>query len=374
VTGSERIEAALSPGGTPQLPAVICYEDIFIRDHWGELTDLPWWHADDPDVERQLAWRSEAMAKLGQDWFEVPGCLPRADRMRLATVVRGGDVFLRDAASGAERRLEPPVVGGWSRPVTVGSLEPPRTPRDVERCIPRVAERSPDAIRASGETDLAGRLLAGVGSTLHPIAHVSSPFWCCFGLWGFEDLMTAVADTPGLVRQACDRFLAREIAEVKHAAVRGARSIWIEDCLTDMLDPGSFSRLDAGPVAALVREIHARGLAAIHYFCGDPSGKWDAILSTGADALSLEESKKGFTIDIDEVVERAAGRTYVLGNLDAITLLEHGSDAELEREVGRQVRAGRRNGGRFIVSTGSPVTPGTTLARVRRFLELARSL
>jgi len=373
MTGRERIEEALSPRGTAEPPAVICYEGVFIRDHWGELTDLPWWYADDPDVERQLRWRGEVVARLGQDWFELPACLPRAERARLAIVERGGAAFLRDAASGAERRLEPPVVGGWSRPVATGTEPPPRTPADVERCIPVAAERSAEAIRASGETELADRLLDGPGRQLHPVAHVSSPFWRCYGVWGFESLMTVVADSPELVRQACGRFLEREIAGVRHAAVRGARSIWIEDCLSDMLGPPAFVRLDVVPVAALVDEIHAQGLAAIHYFCGDPSDRWDAILSTGADAISLEESKKGFSIDVEEGVDRVAGRMCVLGNLDAIGLLEHGSEADLQREIDRQLRAGRRNGGRFIMSTGSPVTPGTTLARVRRYLELART-
>lgn len=101
---------------------------------------------------------------------------------------------------------------------------------------------------------------------------------------------------------------------------------------------------------------------------------WDRILSLGADALALEESKKGFSIDVEEVVDRVGGRMCVLGNLDAITLLDRGSDAELEREIGRQLRAGRRNDGRFIMSIGSPVTPGKPLERVRRYLDIAHQL
>jgi hypothetical protein len=172
-----------------------------------------------------------------------------------------------------------------------GAAEPPLTEEDVDRRVPLPVARNPDSIRSSGEADLAQALLQGAGSTLHPIARVDSPLWRCYGLWGFEDLMMAVADTPGLVRRACSRFL-------------------------------------------------AQGLSAIHYFCGDPSGKWDRILALGADALSLEESKKGFSIDIEEVVDRVDGRMCVLGNLDAITLLERGSDAELER-VRRYLAAAR---------------------------------
>jgi uroporphyrinogen-III decarboxylase len=104
-------------------------------------------------------------------------------------------------------------------------------------------------------------------------------------------------------------------------------------------------------------------MAAIYYYCGNPAPVWDAILSLPYDALSLGESKKGFRIDIEEVVDRIGGRACVLGNLDAITLLEHASEAALRAEIGRQIRAGRRNGSRFIMSIGSPVTPGTSAER-----------
>jgi len=71
-------------------------------------------------------------------------------------------------------------------------------------------------------------------------------------------------------------------------------------------------------------------------------------------------------------VSRTAGRCVVFGNLDAIGVLESGSEVELRFEVRRQLEAGRRNGNRFIMSTGSPVTPGTSVERVRLFADLVR--
>jgi uroporphyrinogen-III decarboxylase len=65
------------------------------------------------------------------------------------------------------------------------------------------------------------------------------------------------------------------------------------------------------------------------------------------------------------------GRCALLGNLDAMGLLEHGSEQDLRAELRRQARAGRRNGSRFIFSLGSPVTPGTSMARVRLYTDLA---
>ena len=105
-----------------------------------------------------------------------------------------------------------------------------------------------------------------------------------------------------------------------------------------------------------------------------PSGKWDLILLVGADALSLEESKKNFRIEIEEVVERVGGRCTVLGNLDSVGVLQDGSEDRLRAEIARQIAAGRRNGSRFIMSLGSPVTPQTPVARVRLYSDLVHAL
>jgi hypothetical protein len=44
MNGKEKIEAAFSKEGTCEIPVVICYEGIFIRDHWDQLTSSPWWY------------------------------------------------------------------------------------------------------------------------------------------------------------------------------------------------------------------------------------------------------------------------------------------------------------------------------------------
>ena len=73
-------------------------------------------------------------------------------------------------------------------------------------------------------------------------------------------------------------------------------------------------------------------------------------------------------------MERGQGRRTVLGNLDAIGILQDGSEAQLRTEVARQIAAGRRNGNRFIVSLGGPVTPATPVDRVRPCRDLVREL
>lgn len=375
--GREKIEAAFSPEGTPEIPAVICYEGIYIRDHWAQLTSSPWWHQYVPDVELQMAWRREVIAKTGQDWFVLPDFYSLEERKNLSVEVRPEGVFCLDRHKGSEERLVEPRVGGWTAIGGIESVRPAelaQTPEEIDKLLPVPAEFDPERKALNGQNDLAFALLREYGDELFPIRHVSSPLWSCYSLWGFEGMMSLIATRPDLVAYACGRALTLAIRAVQEAAACGVAGIWIEECLTDIISPHAFASLNVPFVRRLVEEIRSLRLKSIYYYCGDPAGKWEQLLAVGADALSLEESKKGFTIDIEDVVERVHGRLTVLGNLDAIGLLEKGSEEALRAEIARQIAAGRRNGSRFIMSLGSPVTPATTVERVRLYCDLVHEL
>ena len=75
MTGREKIEAAFSRDGASELPVVICYEGVFIRDHWPQLTACPWWYLQSPDADQQERWMREVASHIGQDWIQLfPFC------------------------------------------------------------------------------------------------------------------------------------------------------------------------------------------------------------------------------------------------------------------------------------------------------------
>jgi hypothetical protein len=374
MTGRQKIEAALAAGGTQQIPGVICYEGIYVRDHWRELTSHPWWYAQSPDIQHQLAWRRDVIEAIGQDWFVVPVCLPRHLRDALAIDVQPSRVCLVNRRTGRRQPLTEPQVGGWGRGKieSVRPDDPPLTVEQIDAAIAIPSEASIEQMRADGRADLAALLLEEFGAQLWPFCHVTSPLWGCYRLWGFEGMMTLIADAAELVVHACDRYAVVSEQRIREAAALGAAGIWIEECLTDMVGPQVFASINVPVMRRIVEAIRVAGMKSMYYYCGDPASRWDLILSIGADAIALEESKKNFTIDIDVVVDRVGGRCAVLGNLDAVGILQDADEAGLRREIHRQIAAGRRNGGRFIMSLGSPVTPGTQAERVRRYCELVR--
>ena len=375
MTGRDKIEAALSGGGAREIPVVICYEGIYIRDHWRQLTSCPWWYRHSPELAQQVAWRREVIGNTGQDWFELPAFPSRAERASLYIDVRPEGVFEVDRRTGRAALLVEEPVGGFH--IDVRSSHETSTPDEVDALI-QVRADGPYSVGAAhddGRGDLAVALLSEGGAELFPIRLVSTPFEsCAMQLWGFEQTMLNVVLRPDLVEHACRRFLDHSLAAVREAASLGAAGIFIEDIFTDIISADAFARFVLPFARRLVEEIHHLGMKSIYYFCGNPAGKWNHLLDIGADALSLEESKKGFLIDIEEVVERVNGRCAVLGNLDAVGVLQNGTEAQLRAEIERQLAAGRRNGSRFIMSIGSPVTPQTPAERVRLYCDLAREL
>jgi hypothetical protein len=375
--GREKVEAALSKDGSREIPAVICYEGIYVRDHWAQLTTHPWWHAEVPDIPRQVAWRRQVIERTGQDWFHLPLGCSRTERQNYSIEVRPAGVYRVHGSTGREEHLDEPQIGGWSAAREIESVHPDRlaeTKEEVDERIPTPPALDLAAWEATGRGDLAAAMLAEFGAELYPMWYVAAPLWCCYRLWGFEGMMTFVARRPDLVAYACGRFLAAGIRTVRIGAALGAAGVWVEDCLTDMIGPTAFEQLNLRYLRPLLEEIRALGLKSIYYFCGSPAGKWEQLCSAGVDALAFEESKKGFLIDIEDVVTRVEGRCTVLGNLDAMSMLGSASEAELRAEIRRQIAAGRRNGSRFIMSIGSPVTPGTPACRVRLYCDLVREL
>lgn len=376
ITGRQKIEAALSPQGSPEVPAVICYEGLFIRDHWDEVTGLPWWYAQSGDLDQQLGWRRQAIQRINQDWFILPAFLPRCQRENLRIDIWQDGVYRVDLQTGRQEKLERPQVSGANH-ANARSVRPEqlaRTPAQIDAAIPLPAEDDLDTLASDGRSDLACALLREFGAELFPFVHVSTPLWNCYRLWGFEDMMLMVAERPDLVAHACGRFLSLQSHRVREAAMLGAAGVWIEDCFTDMVCPQVFETLHLRFLRPLIERIRTAGLRSIYYYCGNPNDRWDLLLSAGADALALEESKKAFTIDIEDVVRHTAGRCSVLGNLDAVGILEAASEEGLRSEITRQIAAGRRNGSRFIMSLGSPVTPGAPLARVQKYCDTAREV
>lgn len=378
MTGRQKIEAAFLKEGTSEIPAVICYDNLLIRDHWKELTSCPFWYQEAAEIELQLKWHREVANRLGQDWFPLTfiPLYSKEDRKNITIEVRPGEVLKVNKRTGSEERLEiEPDVGGQRgyEGIEEHKYLQPETLDQIDELIPVTSDFDSGKAVEDGRMDLSSMLVKEF-SSLYPLYHIGSPLSACATLWGIEGMMIKIATESELVKHACKRYLESNINIVQKAASMGAKGIWIEECYTEMISPEAFKTLNVPFMRQLINEIRSAGLKSIYYYTGNPAKKMDYIVSVGSDALAFEESKKNFIIDIEDIVEVINKRCTILGNLDSISILQDGTEEQLRAEISRQIAAGRRNGSRFIMSLGSPITPITPVERVRLYCDLVHEL
>jgi uroporphyrinogen-III decarboxylase len=285
-------------------------------------------------------------------------------------------MWLVDEETGESKSLLPPTPGGTNtacaspRHSALDTL--PNTQDDIDVLVPLPEEFNRERFLAEGRQDAARAIEESTSLFLY--AQIASPLWRLYKVLGYEGMMILLAENPQLASYAAERISAETIQLIRQIAALGVKAAWIEECLTDQISPALYRRINIPLLRRCVEEIKAHGMLSIYYYCGNPNDRFEDILDSGADALHLEESKKGFQINIEDIAERVKGRCVLFGNLDTIGVLQNGSEETLRFEINRQLNAGRKCGGRFIMSTGSPIPPETPVERVRLYTDLAREL
>lgn len=374
MTGRDKILAALSEEGSEQTPVLIPYEGIFYRDHWEELFTYPWWYQFEPDPEKQAMWRSEAVKLLDVDWYQVQPSLPVSQRTGLsAEISANGDVvrFVNHQTNVCISN-EKPHIGGD----TVMRPDPDVDIEDAEAVmalIPEGASFDAKSYLYEGRSDLASLLNHGIGSQAVPVRHVSSACGRCVRTIGFNNFMMFAALNPEKLGKVIEYYFEQHtLPQIMEAEALGAKVVFIAETFSEMLPHELYKKANLPVLRRMFEEIRSRGMKSMMYYCGNPKGKLEYILDAAPDALALEEGKKGFTNDMLEISGLVNGRCALVGNIDSYGILERGIEEELRNEIRRQLLVKKRNGGRFLLSIGSPVTPGTTVERVRLYTKLAR--
>jgi uroporphyrinogen-III decarboxylase len=81
---------------------------------------------------------------------------------------------------------------------------------------------------------------------------------------------------------------------------------------------------------------------------------------------------KGYVNDVGMAASICGPNTVIFGNLNP-TDVGNQSEAWIEAELKRQATDVRKHAP-FVASTGSPLTPGTSIDRMRTFIDVAHRL
>lgn len=393
LTSKERMLRVLRGGQPDRVPAAPAYLGLFLADferaYYIEQYRLgmrgrsryPVDHEEDTRFRAQALYQSYGIFKARPDWIEIRRGASRAWAERTDIVAQDGVLYYEDKASGMRLPMhEVPLPRGDK-----GLVAENRAERDLwdasgqirseDQVDARLLILSAEELLARGDFDLPRQVVADYGDQYFLSTILDTPFSDAYDLLGFQGLMLIQYDHPDLFHYLLERQLARTQGVMEAWAAVGIHGVYVEEVFTgaDLISPRSYDEFVFAYNQPYFRHMRALGLLPIHYVCGDVIPRLDRIAQLDIAAVAVEESKKDFVIEVQDVVNRVADRVAVLGNIDAVRFGLHGTMEEMAAEVKRQARVGAGAKG-FIVSTGSPFPLDTNPRLIDTLVTTAHSL
>lgn len=393
LTAKERMFRALSGERPDVFPAVPAYVSLFLEDleraYYIEQyrrrlrghSRYPVHHEEDTQFRAQALYQSYGILKVKPDWLEIDRGATRAWAERTEIVAEQGLLHYEDQVSGMRAPMhEVPMPRGDDTLETVsapwndvwdisGEL---RDEADVDARLPTVTA---EQLLARGDFDLPRQIVADYGDDCFLSTILDTPYSDAYDYLGFQGLMLVPHDRPALFHHLLQRQLARTQEVMEAWAAVGIHGVYVQEVFSgaDLISPRSYDEFVFAYNQPYFCHMRALGLFPIHYVCGDILPRLQRITELDIAAVAVEESKKNFRIELEEVVERVAGRVAVFGNIDAVRFGLHATMEEMVIEVQRQARVGARAKG-FVVSTGSPFPLDTNPRLVDTLVATAHSI
>lgn len=217
------------------------------------------------------------------------------------------------------------------------------------------------------------RLIKKYGDHVFMSAGGISPFvHTCYTL-GFETSLIMMKETPDVFLYLADRLYEDSLPNYERIAAYGYDGILIAEswASVDIISPQQYADFAFPYQKATIDATHEQGLKAILYSTGSLIPILPKMRELGADAITIEEGRKGDPMDIGKVREIMGPKACIFGNFDAENVLLNGSREDIEKEVIRQINSAGREGA-FIMGTGSPICDDTEPEQIDAFIELTR--
>ena len=372
MTEKERVLGVLEGQLVDRFPVAVPYIFLLQCDHWCQITGQPAWTYYDwliQEPAEHIKAYEDLDRQLPFDILQPLVAPSREQREALAVTHWDGKPCYRNRRTGELRPLNEDLA---HRSPPANQIQHVFDRDDVRRLV---QVRSAREILETGTLDYMQAASQAYGRHRFLMNGVVGTFWQCTAYVGQTNLFAMLYDAPDLISYLSQKLLEGTIEQIRALAAAGLDAIYIDDALAtcDMISADFYERFSMPFVKAMVDEIHTAGRKAVLIYFGGVADRLEQIASLGADALNVEASMKAYVNDLQEIADQLGNRLCLWGNLDPLGVVQNGTEEELQQAIAEQVEIGRTTG-KFIISTGSPITPLTPLSRVRRFIDLGRDL
>ena len=226
-----------------------------------------------------------------------------------------------------------------------------------------------------GYTDHLGEIHKKYNKDAFLAVHIPSAICEIFdpttGYMGFEEGLLAFHDYPEGMQYFLERCYIEQLEWARAYADNGADAFIISESYIspDLASPDIYRRFMKHIHKDYFKEISGYGIEPLCMFWGNINPLIDDYCDVNLKGMLIEESKKGFELDVVKIRRKTEGKVCLFGNLDSLNLLNSGSHENIRSEALRQ-SDGLDTG--FIISNGSPITPGTPAENVKALINFKK--
>jgi uroporphyrinogen decarboxylase len=187
-------------------------------------------------------------------------------------------------------------------------------------------------------------------------------FWLMRGIFvrswrliGMTNYMMNVYTDPEFLHAVAKMMLEFSLAQLELLADAGLDVLVVEDDIAT--DKGPFISLDHFKEfinhynRQIVESAHQKGLKVVRHSDGNLWPILDVLLDTGYDGLNPLEPQAG--MEMKKVKDYCGDKICLLGNIDCVDLLPHGTPEQVEQAVIQTIEDGAEGGGLIVCSSNS---------------------
>ena len=222
----------------------------------------------------------------------------------------------------------------------------------LKRLEPSIPPMRAERLLDDGLYDVAIELKRRFGEEKFVYGRVGLPYGELFGDFSdIEGALIALKTEPGRCKRIIEDSIPQKLEEIRAWAAVGVHGLWLGQwlCSTDIVAEADYLEFVFPFDKIIVDAVHAAGLISISHFCGDVIPRLQHIKNIKPTVFGVEESKKGFQIDIGQVRGALGADICLLGNIDSYAVVEKGSPEVWAQEVERQIRCAGPE--KFILSS-----------------------
>lgn len=375
MTPKQRMLAAMEGREVDCYPVAAPYIMLSDADHWEELTGLPiWkfyeWQYLNPQEHAKMyrIFREKLPFDIFQPWF---GSKTEV-RDTIEFIHRGDGVYMHNNRIDYYYKV-PSNIHNSGSGGSANEVQKVFCKEDIQR---EVVITTANEILYDGSLDYLMEVVKQYGDEHFIISGgIINTFYSCSFYVGLTNMFSLLYDEPEMMAYLREKLLEQNIEHIRAMAKAGGDAIYIDDAMAtnDMISVDFYEKYCLPHMIEQVKEIQRLEKKAIIIYFGGIADRIDQILSIEADAIIMEASMKSYVNDYVQIREKVRDRTCLFGNLDPYGDLQESSEENLYRKMKIQFNAGAPYR-RFVTSTGSPITPGTPISRIQRYIEMGHNL